>query len=279
MLERKCIGVYWTTNLSSNFAVYVRLLCLVLMAWLSVRPTFAQDKNLLFLFYYQGEEPLVMQDQQTGEFTGLIPTIIRLAAQPIDVQVQFQIEQRKRAEQMLYDGSADAIMMAPQWALQPNKLIFSDVILPIRSYLFSLQPFEPNKDVNDWVANKTVCARDHYVYPVLDPAIKATQALRLDLSSHAEMIKIMMAKRCDLAYINELRAYLQFSTLPDIKKVYKSPKPLSEIGLTIAFSPKKVDFQQSLNRLLADLKAKNKLEPLIKASLLERGIEWNSSVN
>ena len=111
-----------------------------------------------------------------------MPDILVEAARRAGRQVVFEMEERKRAEQRIYRGQADGLILTREWAEKPNSLIFSKPFFIHQAFLLSKTSFDAGEGIAQWLAGKTVCTRVNYVYPLLDEFFAREEAFRLDLS-------------------------------------------------------------------------------------------------
>nr|WP_306522628.1 transporter substrate-binding domain-containing protein [Rheinheimera sp.] len=226
-------------------------------------PLFAADK-LRFVLYYPQVPPYMYLDQHSNKVVGLVPDLLEEHFRHQQVQIEFIVDNRRGAEHRLYSGDVDAMLLAPEWTAQPQQLIFSDMVLPHRDYLFSLRPFAKGSTIQNWLPEKTVCTRQYYIYQALEPFFKAHKTTRVDASSELAQMKMLQSGRCDYAYINEhVARWMQQHQLADIQ-LYQSPEPFGEVALRVAFHPKWQPYLAGFNQYLVQQRQQEKITQKLK---------------
>jgi|GEM_PF-1346605 len=221
------------------------LLTLLLVAF----PVLAAEK-LKFVLYYPQVPPYMHQEANSQNVVGLVPDLIRDFFSHEQIQVEFILDNRRGAEHRLYSGDVDAMLMAREWAVDPELLVFSEPVIVHRDYLFSLQPFKTGLKPEQWLANKKVCTRQYYVYDALEPHFIKSGTQRIDSSSELAQLRMLQNGRCDYAYLNEhVAKWIASHQLSDAV-LHQSPLGFSMVGLTIAFHPRWQAYLPGLNQYL-----------------------------
>lgn len=231
--------------------------------------TFAADK-LRFVLYYPQVPPYMYVDPQTNKVVGLVPELLEEHFSGEKVKLEFILDNRRGAEYRLYNGDVDAMLLAPEWTKKPQKLIFSDLVLQHRDYLFALKPFARGSNIKDWLAGKTVCTRQYYVYEALEPFFSQHNTTRVDASSELAQMKMLQSGRCDYAYINEhVARWLQQHQFADIT-LYQSPEYFGEVALRVAFHPSWQRYLSGFNQYLAQQHQQNNINKKLMFYIQQR---------
>lgn len=227
-----------------------RLLLLLLIVGL---PVTAAEK-LKFVLYYPQVPPFMYQETDSQKVVGLVPDLMRDFFNQEQIQIEFILDNRRGAEHRLYSGDVDAMMMAKEWAVYPEKLLFSEPVIAHRDFLFSMHPFNAQQSVKQWLTDKKVCTRQYYVYEDLEPHFLHSGTQRIDSSSELAQLRMLQSGRCDYAYINEhVAKWIASHQLSDAK-LYQSPVEFGLVGLTIALHPRWQAYVTGLNQYLQKAK-------------------------
>lgn len=212
-------------------------------------PVVAAEK-LKFVLYYPQVPPYMYQEANSQNVVGLVPDLIRDFFSHEQIEVEFILDNRRGAEHRLYSGDVDAMLMAKEWAVDPQLLVFSEPVIVHRDYLFSMQPFNTGQKAEQWLANKKVCTRQYYVYDALEPYFMKSGTQRIDSSSELAQLRMLQNGRCDYAYLNEhVAKWIASHQLSDTV-LHQSPLGFSMVGLTIAFHPRWQAYLVGLNQYL-----------------------------
>lgn len=230
-----------------------RLKCVFLLLLFVVQPVNAAEK-LKFVLYYPQVPPYMYQEANSQKVVGLVPDLLRDFFNQEQIQVEFILDNRRGAEHRLYSGDVDAMLMAREWAVYPEQLLFSDPVIAHRDYLFSLQPFNVKHNAKQWLTDKKVCTRQYYVYEALEPHFMNSGTQRIDSSSELAQLRMLQSGRCDYAYLNEHVAKWIASHQLAETKLYQSPMEFGLVGLTIAFHPRWQAYIAGLNQYLQKAK-------------------------
>lgn len=229
----------------------IRLQLLVILLTFSslLIPVFAAEK-LKFVLYYPQVPPYMYQEGNGQKVVGLVPDLIRDFFSPEHIQVEFILDNRRGAEHRLYSGDVDAMLMAREWAVYPDQLLFSEPVIAHRDFLFSMQPFNAKHKPEQWLAGKKVCTRQYYVYDALEPHFRKSGTQRIDSSSELAQLRMLQNGRCDYAYLNEHVAKWIASHQLSAVTLHQSPLEFGLVGLTIAFHPRWQAYIPGLNQYL-----------------------------
>lgn len=212
-------------------------------------PVMAAEK-LKFVLYYPQVPPYMYQESNSPKVVGLVPDLIRDFFSHEQIQVEFILDNRRGAEHRLYSGDVDAMLMAREWAIHPEQLLFSEPVIAHRDFLFSMHPFNANQGPEQWLAGKKVCTRQYYVYDALESHFIKSGTQRIDSSSELAQLRMLQNGRCDYAYLNEhVAKWIASHQLSDVT-LHQSPLDFGLVGLTIAFHPRWQAYIPGLNQYL-----------------------------
>lgn len=217
---------------------------------LSLSATAQSTEKLKFVLYYPQVPPYMYQEANSQKVVGLVPDLIRDFFSQEQIPVEFILDNRRGAEHRLYSGDVDAMLMAREWAVHPEQLLFSEPVIAHRDFLFAMRPFNANHQPEQWLAGKKVCTRQYYVYEALDPHFKKSGTQRIDSSSELAQLRMLQNGRCDYAYLNEHVAKWIASHQLSEATLYQSPLEFGLVGLTIAFHPRWQAYLPGLNQYL-----------------------------
>lgn len=94
------------------------------------------DKTLRFVVYYPDFPPYIFTTV-SGDVSGIVPELLAPFFQQQQLEVDYLLDNRAGAEQRLYRGEVDAMMLSPEWALKPEQLVFSNRIIAYDDYFFA----------------------------------------------------------------------------------------------------------------------------------------------
>lgn len=208
----------------------------------------SEQKTLRFVVYYPQSPPYIFTDS-SGGVSGIMPDLLSAFFTEQKIRVEYLFDNRAGAEQRLYRGDVDAMMLSPEWAVYPEKLLFSESIVAYDDYFFARTLAEANISANQ-LKGKKVCTREYYVYPMLEPLISRGVLIRMDSSSQEAQLRMMLNQRCDLAYLNDLVAgWLMQNTFTQ-QGIYRLPLYVGRSGLTIALHQRWQPILPALNQFL-----------------------------
>ena len=115
------------------------------------------------------------------------------------------------------------------------------------------------------IDHKIICTRKGFSYPSLQPYFNSEQLIRLDLSSHRGMLRVLFKKRCDYTILNEYSALglMQAPAFID-KKIYRSPDPMSSVPLNIILRPEFIAEKNIIDNHIVQLQQSGELKRIIE---------------
>lgn len=213
-------------------------------------PTAATPASVLrFVVYYPHFPPYIYTEPPQNQVIGIIPDLLAPLFEQLQIQTEYVLDNRSGAEQRLYKGDVDAMMLNPAWARHPDKLLFSDGIIPYNDYLFASSKQQLPLQKAQLQGTK-ICTREYYVYPQLEPLFNSDTLLRIDSSSQEAQLRMVFNNRCDLVYMNDLIArWLVQHNFSD-RSLYRSGLYVGKASLTIALHPRWQALLPKLNRFI-----------------------------
>ena len=222
--------------------------------------------------YYPQVPPYMYKTDETSTVEGLIPDVFRRFFKDKDIKLIFVEENRARAEQALYEGKLDAMVLNAKWSQHQDKLLFSVPVITHRDYIYTLHPEQlaQRASLND----KAICLRRNYVYSGLQHELETGALARVDADSEFDQMNMLVNGRCDVAYMNEhVAQWLSFHHFNEYD-LYKSNYIVDEVGLTIALTPKWQALLVLLNQHIVDMQQRGEM-----TQLLQQHIDINIDVD
>lgn len=225
---------------------------ILLMLFGTVAPAWvkADTAELKFVLYYPQVPPYMYQDEQSKKVAGLVPELLQDFFQQQNIQVNYVADNRTRSEHRLYQGEVDAMLLAREWAKNPEQLLFSEPLLAHQDYLLALKPLPAQGQLADWIKGKAICTRQYYVYDAFTDFFQSNVSARVDSPSELTQLKMLLNGRCDYAILNEHVAnWLLYHHYPQ-HKLYRSATGFGSVGLTVAFHPRWKPYLPAFNQYL-----------------------------
>lgn len=236
--------------------MYLRVLLFTLLSYS------CQSAELLrFAVYDPGFPPYLFVDQ-TEKTRGIVPDLLENFAAEQNITLNYVLDNRHGGEQRLYAGQVDAMVLSPDWTRHPEKLLFSDEIIPYTDYLFRV---DKSNRARHWQPGNSVCTREYYVYPTLNELFVSAKLIRLDASSEEAQVRMLENGRCDYAYLNELIGYwlvqerfphLHLTTIDSNKAVD---------SLRLAFTTQQAELLPRLNAYIKQQKHNGNLRRIVRS--------------
>lgn len=226
-------------------------------------PTAATSVSVLrFVVYYPHFPPYIYTEPPQNQVIGIIPDLLAPLFEQLQIRTEYVLDNRSGAEQRLYKGDVDAMMLNPAWAKHPDKLLFSDGIIPYNDYLFASSK-QRLAVLADQLHGTKICTREYYVYPQLEPLFSSETLLRVDSSSQEAQLRMVFNNRCDLVYMNDLIArWLVQHNFSD-RSLYRSGMYVGKAALTIALHPRWQALLPQLNNFIKQQQQSGETERII----------------
>ncbi|MFT2089852.1 substrate-binding periplasmic protein [Paraglaciecola sp. 2405UD69-4] len=174
------------------------------------------------------EPPFVYFNPKDEIYAGILIDMSEELGRRMGLKVEFIPTPRNKVEANILSGEYNATFLAKSWVSIQEKVLFSEPFYYYSEYLYSTTPFESSGAIESWARGKTICTRDNFVHPVIDPLLKQNILNRLNVSVGAPIIKIMMKGRCDLALIDEFRKEWLVNNIPNMSDIYRTPNYVSK---------------------------------------------------
>lgn len=208
----------------------------------------AEQKTLRFVVYYPHFPPYIFTEPKGG-VSGIVPDLLSDFFSEQHITVEYLLDNRAGAEQRLYRGDVDAMMLSPEWAMHPEQLLFSDRIVAYDDFFFARTAIEAGASTEKLTGQK-ICTREYYVYPMLEPLFSRGVLIRMDSSSQEAQLRMMLNQRCDMAYMNDLVAGWLMQHTFSQQDIYRSAHYVGRSGLTVALHPRWQPILPALNAYL-----------------------------
>ncbi|MBN7824167.1 transporter substrate-binding domain-containing protein [Bowmanella dokdonensis] len=215
---------------------------------------------LRLAIYLPSFPPYMFFTPERAEPQGIVVDLLTLFSAEESLQLEFVADNRKGGEQRLYNGEVSAMILSPDWVSHPDRLIFSQPILPYNDYLFRLQ----RPDNTEIMQGSTICTREYYVYPNLTDLFDSQYLLRVDATGEASLLKMLENGRCDYAYIHDQTAYWLIGREFPQLKLQKLSSYMAEDAIRLAFHPRWQPVLQRLDSFIDRLREGGELETLRK---------------
>lgn len=222
----------------------------------------AESGVLRFVVYHPHFPPYIIISEGEQQVTGIIPDLLAPFFAAESVSVEYLFDNRSGAEQRLYKGDVDAMMLSPDWANHPEQLIFSAGIIPYNDYLFARSTEEVVQQHSE-LKDKKICTREYYVYPELEGYFAKNEMLRLDSSSQEAQIRMILMKRCDMVYMNDLIVSWLLQQRFANEQLFASNLLVGKTELKIALHPRWQNLLPKLNTFLQQQQQNGELERVI----------------
>lgn len=224
----------------------------------------AQDnKNTLTLDIYESTYPPFFFQDQDQNTKGIIFDVIREIADELGTQIKVTKTPRKRLENFVESGKIDAVPLAKEWSINPDKFIFSQALIEAKDVIMVRKDYSlvvhSTKDLKGYVG--TVFG---YQYPSLNPLFNTNQIVRIDARGGTEdLLVLLINKRVDKVIINEYVAKWMIKNGKN--KSFKFLNPIVDsVGFTVLFNKKHATYVEKFNQELGKLKESGFIAKTIK---------------
>lgn len=228
------------------------------------------EQPLLFIVNYPGSPPYLYYDKDEARYVGLIPDILQGLIDNKQLNIRYVSNNRERSEEAIYQNKADLIMLSKVWMKHPDKVISTIPIHQHRSYLYKTTKFSSNFKLDNLTQSEYVCTRAGYTYPNLRSYFNSKRLIRVDVSNHLSMIRMLFKKRCTYVVMNEFNAInLIHSAFFEKEKdsLYRAPTPISTVPLNIVLRAELTKEKMIIDSHIKELKKTGELERLLKSHL------------
>lgn len=213
------------------------------------------------------EEPPFIYHNQTDTYRGVIPDIMQALGNELSLTLNYIPTPRKGLEDRIASGRADVAWLSPDWVNDETKMVFSKSLFKHKEYLYSLVEFDKNASVEDWVTGKTICIRQDYRYPVLEPFFEAGIAGPIRVSSQVPLMALLLKNRCDLLYMNEHRAVWMHRNEGSIQPIHRTELPLEMTPMALMFNLSWKDAMPDVNTAIRKLEQSGQISNILQKHL------------
>lgn len=227
----------------------------------------SSDEELALAVIYAEGPPFYSFDENTQRSSGLFIDILQHLAQSLNRDLRYLPTARNKIEQDVFDHKVDVAFLAPKWLNSPEKLLFSAPVFSYQHAFYGLNAPQEGDKLADTVHGKSVCLRENYRYPELDPWLTNGLLTPVYVSSHSRLFDMLQLARCDLIYTNTFRARWTLSSNHYAKAVFQ----LGTMGLTddimLAFSPHWKGKIAHVNATLVQMRDSGELQKIIDKNI------------
>ncbi|WP_275797245.1 transporter substrate-binding domain-containing protein [Aliiglaciecola sp. CAU 1673] len=212
--------------------------------------------------------PYLLFTKQQTDVSGIIPDLLEDFSREHELSVHYEVDSRQGGEMKLYGGQVNMMVLSKEWTKHPDKLLFSDSIMPFRDYLYVLSP-DKAKLLADAQNVLRICTRVFYVYPQLEPLFQSGRALRIDGTDQESQVRMLQNNRCDFAYLNRLMLlWMVDNRFPGVR-FYQVSALMADAPLQLALHPSIGHLLPALNAYLKMARNNGTVETLMDHYLSE----------
>lgn len=209
----------------------------------------AAQQSITFAVNFPGSPPYLYVDQQTEQYIGLVVDFFKTMEKETGLAVRYIDVNRERSEQFIYEGKADAFLSSAAWLKHPEKAISTAKLSDNITYLYSTTSFSEDFTLAS-LSTEYICTRKSYLYPTLQAYFDKSHR-RVDSSSQATMLSMMMGGRCKYAVLNQYNALSLFSADPFCEVTfYRSPIVVNSVPNAFILSKRKTELAEQINHYL-----------------------------
>lgn len=231
----------------------VKLVCLS-MGFLSAL-VYGQS-TLRFVVNTPGSFPYMYLEQGSREYIGLVSDILSDYARQHDKRIVYIDSNQWRSEKMLLEGTADLHFMNPAWLKDPARQIVTSPVVEHATYLYSIVPFAADFTLTH-ASERLICTRQGWTYTGLSESLLRGHVHRVDATSNKNMVKMLVAGRCDYAIFNDYNAHWAFSSVDFCGQTfYQSPEPTSKVPVSFILRPELADVKVALDKYIEERRPK-----------------------
>lgn len=239
-----------------------KIIC-VLLFFISVSAPLTAEETLVFNTTTSGFPPFFIKGE--NDESGIMYDVMSYICNKHGVKLETVGLPKKRIEMQLDAGKLGANASAIEWVKDPDKYIFSDVIINVRDVLFSLKThpikFENVRDL----FGKTIGIHYGYRYPLFDQYFNDGRIKTVIESNEMMMLKSTIFRRIDAAVVNETTANWIVNNNGLLKKLFViSNNEVDSYEYRVMFSKKWQNFAGVFNQELALMKQNGELNKIFE---------------
>lgn len=248
------------------YQVYCRVFCGAILSLFSTFSVSAvSSENILKVGVLHAQEPPFVYFNPSDErYLGILIDLSEELGRRMKLKVEFVSTPRNKLEANILSGDYNTTFLAESWVSIQDQVLFSEDFYVYAEYLYSTRPFKSNSSLNNWVEGRTVCTRDNFVHPVIEPFMEQKTLKRLNVSLGAPIIKIMMRGRCDLALIDDFRTEWLRNNIADMNTLYRTPDYVAQEHITLMLSKAWQQRLPEFNSHINDMKQSGVVDEIVK---------------
>jgi len=206
---------------------------------------------------------MVSNNQYTGIGVDILTEVIRRTGDT----VSFQYLPIKRSQVMLDRNEIDIIVLdSPLWNTPEiaKNMLFSNNVMSIQEHIYFLKESYIEVDSPADLYGKDVNILREYYYPVFEHAFNQGLVKKNEINIEANLLKTLIAKRCDAIFMDSVAFHYTISQLGYDKKKFKRGLQLSDTILAITISQNKSHILPRFNKAIDDMKRDGTIDKIIK---------------
>ena len=218
------------------------------------------DKTIIFNMTPKGYAPFMILGEKPS---GIMYDVLEIIASKYNYQIEPTELPKMREIPYLKSGKLDAFPQAKEWVKNPEKYIFTDIIINLENRLFYLKnkPVRYNK-IGD-LFDKRIGTVFGYRYPLIDKYIEEGKILRSDSYLEIDLLEKVLNNKIEMVLINKNVGLHLLKQKSWKDKFQISKRNIGKVGYRILFSKKLNKFVTFFNKELKRMKKKGTLKKII----------------
>ena len=227
----------------------------------------SEHQDLVVAVIFADGLPFYVVDDKTQQTSGLLNDILLKLAQSLQMDLRYSPTARNKIEQDIISAKADVGFLDPRWLNTPESMVFSEPVLTYQHAFYGLVAPRKNLSLGSQVKGKTVCLRENFNYPELEDWLEKGELTSVRVSKETRLFDMLQLSRCDLVYINTLRAQWTINSHDFDKAVYQLGT-LGEVDkISLAFSQSWLSRMPEINAAIADMHRSGELKQIIDKNM------------
>ncbi|MEP1384071.1 MAG: transporter substrate-binding domain-containing protein [Paraglaciecola sp.] len=237
-----------------------------ILAMLSAVDVFASSNENVFKVgvLHAQEPPFVYFNPSDERYLGILIDLSEELGRRMGLEVEFISTPRNKLEANILNGTYNATFLAKSWVSIPEQVLFSEYFYVYAEYLYSTHPFESTGSLSNWVEGRTVCTRENFIHPVIEPFMEQKTLKRLNVSLGAPVIRIMMKDRCDLALVDDFRKEWLQNNIADMNVLYRTPDYVAQEHISLMLSKDWLQKLPEFNLHISNMKQSGMVDEIVK---------------
>lgn len=225
-------------------------------------PVAFADKIIRISVPSDGLPPLLFVEPGQDTY-GLIIDVLQEIVKNSGYIVQAVATPEKRIESVVHNQTADVAYRAIEWAVQPERFVFTDSFFRVRDVVFSntLAPVVYENPMS--LEGKVVGTHLGYFYKSLDTFFQHGYMKREDAPTEKTILAKLLIGRSDVAILNEITGSWIIKTQGWADHLGHSNKEVDSYDLRFMFSKKWKKYMPRFNQELTRIKRNGRLAKLI----------------